>query len=93
MEEVMDFMWNNDTSGVFDFDSETLISLQDKSMIIRFFVTVSKESEREFGTETFALLTASKLTRFCKGNHVKIRIEAKCVEGETLSCRKTFGWK
>ena len=93
MEEVMDYMLNNDTSGVFDFDSETLIALQNKSMIIRFFVSVSKESEREFGTETFALLTASKLSRFCKGNHVKIRIEAKYVVGETLASRKTFGWK
>ena len=92
MEEVMDYMWNNDASGVFDFDSAILLALQNKSMIIRFFVSASKESEGEFGTETFALLTASKLSRFCKGNHhVKIRIEAKYVVGETLASRKNFG--
>ena len=49
MEEVVDYMWNNDRSGVFDFNAEILIAIERKIMFIRFFVQVSS-NESELGT-------------------------------------------
>ena len=94
MEEVMNHMWNNDRSGVFDFDVPTMEALQEKKMVLRMFVSSSKQTtEREFGTETFALLTVSKLARLCKNNSVKINVQAKYIVGETLARRQLFDWK
>ena len=31
MEEVMNHMWKNDRSGVFDFDATTMLALQEKN--------------------------------------------------------------
>ena len=58
------------------------------------FVSSSKQTtEQEFGTKTFALLTASKLARLCKSNSVKIKVQAKYIVGETLARRQLFDWK
>ena len=98
MDNIMDYMWENDRSGVFDFDALTITALKQKTMTIRLFVQVhnvkdDKTTEREFGTETFAILIVSKLARFCGTNNVKIRVDAKYVDGDTLSIRKKFSWK
>ena len=56
MEEVVDYMWNNDRSGVFDFNTKNMIVIERKEMFIRFFVEVKNNTanESELGTETIA---------------------------------------
>ena len=94
MEDVMNYMWSNDRSGVFDFADKVMEELRNKTMIIRLFAfSMSTTVEKVFGTETFALLTASGLSRLCKSNAVKIRVETQHVVGETLAQRKLFSWK
>ena len=94
MEDVMNYMWSNDRSGVFDFQDKIMEELRNKNMIIRLFVSSAKMIiEKEFGTETFALLNASSLSRLCQSNAVKIRVETKNVVTETLAQRQLFSWK
>ena len=38
MEEVVDYMWNNDQSGVFDFNAEIMLAIERKEMFIRFLL-------------------------------------------------------
>ena len=78
----------------FDFQDKIMEDLRNKNMIIRLFVSSAKMIiEKEFGTETFALLNASSLSRLCQSNAVKIRVETKNVVTETLAQRKLFSWK
>ena len=37
MEDVMNYMWSNDRSGVFDFEDVVMEELRNKTMIIRLF--------------------------------------------------------
>ena len=55
MEDVFGYMWKHDTSGIFDFNSEVLLDLEQQNVQLRVFVssTVVK-NEMEFGTEPFS---------------------------------------
>ena len=94
MEDVMNYMWLNDRSGVFDFNDVIMQDFKATQIIIRMFaLSTLATTEKEFGTETFALLTASGLLRLCKSNAVKIQVEARNVVTETLAQRKLLDWK
>ena len=94
METVLDYMWQNDNSGVFEFDSLTMRGLETKERVLTVMVSSGKiPEERTFCIRTFSKQTISHICKLTQCNVPIIRIGTKKVEEDLMVKRRLFSWK
>ena len=94
MEEVIDHIWSNDGSGLFDFDTLTFAGIQNKTHVLQFSV-YSKDAptERAFYVNTFVQQTIANICKLTQSNTPIIRVDTKFVTDTNIENRKRMNWK